>query len=83
MGENEEDFEDFESSIFFEAQEYFVFESRLDFFFKKNGHIRKVVSTLPNVAKIDVENDNVVSTLSKVVQFKTETHKVVSTLLTL
>ena len=35
MGENEEDFEDFESSIFFEAQEYFVFESRLDFFFKK------------------------------------------------
>ena len=32
MGENEEDFEDFESSIFFEAQEYFVFESRLDFF---------------------------------------------------
>ena len=35
MGENEEDFEDFEPSIFFEAQEYFVFESRLGFFFKK------------------------------------------------
>ena len=33
MGENEEDFEDFVSSIFFEAQEYFAFESRLDFFF--------------------------------------------------
>ena len=60
--------EDFESSIFLEAQKYyFAFESRLNFF--SNGHIRNVVSTLPNVVKIDVENDNVVSTLPNVVQF--------------
>ena len=73
------DEENFESSIFFEAQKYyFVFESRLNFF--SNGHIRNVVSTLPNVVKIDVENDNVVSTLSNVVQFNVEIHKVVSTL---
>ena len=45
-----------------------------------NGHIRNVVSTLPNVVKIDVENDNVVSTLSNVVQFNVEKHNVVSTL---
>ena len=46
-----------------------IFESKLNFFLKKNGYIRNVVSTLPNVVKIDVENDNVVSTLSNVVQF--------------
>ena len=69
-----------ESNIFFKVQKYyFVFESRLIFF--SNGHIRNVVSTLPNVVKIDVENDNVVSTLSNVVQFNFEIHKVVSTLL--
>ena len=68
-----------ESNIFSEVQKYyFVFESRLIFF--SNGHIRNVVSTLPNVVKIDVENDNVVSTLSNVVQFNVEKHNVVSTL---
>ena len=46
-----------------------------------NGHIRNVVSTLPNVVKIDVKNDNVVSTLSNVVQFKVVIHNIVSTLL--
>ena len=72
--------ENFESSIFFEAQKYyFVFEWRLNFF--SNGHIRNVVSTLPNVAKIDVENDDVVSTLSNVVQFNVENDNVVSTFL--
>ena len=40
-----------------------------------------IVSTLPNVVKINVENDNVVSTLSNVVQINVEIHKVVSTLL--
>ena len=51
--------EDFESSIYLEAQKYyFAFESRLNFF--SNGHIR-------NVVKIDVENNNAVLTLSNVV----------------
>ena len=72
--------EDFESSIFLEAQKYyFAFELRLNFFW--NGDIRNVVSTLPNVVKIDVENENVVSTLSKVVQLNVEICNVVSTLL--
>ena len=71
--------EDFESSIFLKSQKYyFAFESRLFFW---NGHIRNVVSTLPNVVKINVENDNVVSTLPNVVQFNVEIHNIVSTLL--
>ena len=74
-GKNEENLE---FSIFFEDQKYyFLFESRLNFFFL-NGHIRNVVSTMPNVVKIDVENDNVVSTLSNVVQFNVEKHNVVN-----
>ena len=48
--------------------------------FFPNGHIRNVVLTLPNVLKIDVENDNVVSTFSNVVQFNVEKYNVVSTL---
>ena len=57
MGKNQEDCE---SIIFFEAQKYyFIFESRLIFFFS-NGHIRNYVSTFPNFVKIDVESDNVV-----------------------
>ena len=68
-----------ESKIFFEVQKYyFVFESMLKFF--SNDHIRNVVYTLPNVVKINVENDNVLSTLSNVVQFSVEKHNVVSML---
>ena len=74
--------EDFQFSIFFEVKKYyFVLESRLIFF--SNGHIRNVVSTLPDVVKINVENENVVSTMSNVVQFNVEIHNVVSTLLNL
>ena len=50
-------------------------------YFVSNGHIRNVVSTLPNVVKINVENDNVVSMLLNVVEFNVEKHNVVSTLL--
>ena len=72
--------EDFESSIFLEAQKYyFAFEWRLNFFW--NGYICNVVSTLPNVLKIDVENDNIVSTLSNAVRFNVDVHNVVSTLI--
>ena len=71
--------EDFESSIFFEAQKYsVVFESRPFF---STGHIRNVVSSLRKVVIIDVENDNIVSMLSNVVQFNIEIENVVSTLL--
>ena len=71
--------ENVESSIFFETQKYyFVFESRLNFF--SNGHIYNVVSTSPNVVKIEVENDNAVSKFSNVVQSNVEKHNVVSTL---
>ena len=49
--------------------------------FFSNGHIRNVVSTLPNDVKIDVENDNVVSMLSNFVQFNIEIQNVVSILL--
>ena len=72
--------EDLETSIFLELQKYyFAFESRLNFFW--NGHIRNVISTLLNVAKIDVENDNVDSALSNVVQFNVKIHNNVPTLL--
>ena len=54
---------------------FFVFESRLNLFFKWS------YSVLPNVVKIDVENGNVVSTLSNVVQFNVEIQNVVSTFL--
>ena len=39
------------------------FLSPFFFFFFAYGHIHNVVSTLPNVVKTDVENDNVVLTL--------------------
>ena len=72
--------EDLETSIFLELQKYyFAFESRLNFFW--NGHIRNVIPTLLNVAKIDVENDNVDSALSNVVQFNVKIHNNVPTLL--
>ena len=49
--------------------------------FFSNDHIRNVISTFPNVVKIDVENDNVVSTLPNVVPFNVDVHNVVSTLI--
>ena len=52
----------------------------LTFNFFSNGHIYNVVSTLPNVVKIEVENDNVVSTLFNVLQINVETDNVESTL---
>ena len=53
----------------------------IEAFFFSNGHIRNVVSTLPNVVKIDVENDNVVWTLSNVIQFNVDVHNIVSMLI--
>ena len=49
------------------------------YIFFSNGHIHNVVSTLPKVVKIDVENGKVVSTLSNVAQFNVEKHNAVST----
>ena len=49
--------------------------------FFSNCHNRNVVSTLPNVVKIDFKDDNVISALSNAVQFGVEMHNVVSTLL--
>ena len=49
-----------------------IFFSRLSFLFFSNGHIHNIVSTLPNVVKINVENDNVVSTLCNIVQINVE-----------
>ena len=49
--------------------------------FFSNGQIRNIVSTLLNVLKIDVENDNAVSTLSNNVQFNVKIHNIVSMLL--
>ena len=74
-----EKYEDFESSIFYETQKNFVFESRVNYF--SNGHICNVVSTSPDVVKIDVENGKVFSTLSNVVKFNVEINNVHSTLL--
>ena len=66
----------------------FLNESLISF---PDGHIRNVVSTLPNVVKIDVENDNVVqlnaeiynvvSALLNVVNFNFDVHNVASTLI--
>ena len=67
--------------ILWSSKILFCFWTEVYFLFFLNSHIRNVVLTLPNVVKIDVENDNVVSTLSNVVQFNVEIHNVVSTLL--
>ena len=52
-----------------------------DLIFFSNGHIRNVIQTLPDIVKIDVENDNVALTLSNVAKFNVEIQNVVSTLL--
>ena len=45
-------------------------------YFFSNVLFCRVVSTLRNIVKIDVENDNIVLTLSNVVQFNVEKHVV-------
>ena len=50
-------------------------------FFFSNGHIHNVVSTLPDVVKINVENDNVVLTLSNAFQINVKINNVDLTLL--
>ena len=75
--------EDFESSIFLEAQKLkniiLLLNRGLTFFW--NGHIRNVVSTLANVNQFNVEIHNVVSKLLSVVNFNVDVHNIVSTLI--
>ena len=77
MGKNEE--KCWVQHIIWSSKILFCFWIEAYIFFS-NGHIRNVVSTLPNIVKIDVENGNDISTLSNVVQFNVEKHNVVSTL---
>ena len=49
--------------------------------FFSNGYIRNVISTLPSIVKIEVENDNVVSTSFNDVQFNVEIDNIHLTLL--
>ena len=73
-GKNEQDFE---PSIFFEGEKYyFVFESRLGFFFKWSYSQRCF-----DVVKIDVRKKNVVSTTYNAVKFNVEMNNVVSMLI--
>ena len=59
----------------------FIFDQRFSYFiFVQNGHILNVVLMLPNVVKIDIENQNVFLTLSYVVQINIEIENVDSTL---
>ena len=52
----------------FEAQKYFVaLKSSFIFQICTSGHIDSVISTLVNIVKLDIENDNVVWRLSNVV----------------
>ena len=55
-------------------------QSRVYLFNFSNDNIHNVVSTLPNIVKIDVENDSAVSTLSNVVRINVEIASVDSTL---
>ena len=76
-GKNEEKY--WVQHILWSSKMLFCFLINAYVFFS-NGHIRNVVSTLPNVVKIDVENGNVVCTLSNVVLFNIKKHNVVSKL---
>ena len=62
-------------TYFLKFKNIILFLNRGLYFFS-NGHTRNVVSTMPNVVKIDVENDNVLLTLSNVVQFHVEDLKI-------
>ena len=63
-----------------EFRDIILFLNKAWFLFFTNGYIHSVVSTLRNVVKIYIENDNVVSTLSDVVQINFEMDSVGSTL---
>ena len=76
MGKNEEYFK---SGVFLKHKNIILFFTRGLIFFQM-VIFSTFVSTLPNVVKIDVENDNVVSTLSNVVQTNVEIDNVDSTL---
>ena len=71
---------DFESRIFFEAQNIILFLN-LDIPLFSNGQSHNVVSTLPNVVQFNVEIRNVVSALLNVVNFSVDVYNVVSTLI--
>ena len=75
---------DFESSVFNLNDFYLKLKNIILFltqaFFFSNEYIHNVVSTLPKVVKIDVENNNVVSKLSYVVQINVKIDNVDSTL---
>ena len=79
-GKNEEDFE---SSIFFEAQKYYLpFESRLNFFFKCSYSQRCLdVAQRCENRRWNTKIHKVVSTLLNVANFNVDVHNVVSMLI--
>ena len=78
MGKNEERY--WVQHILWSSKILFCFWIDTYIFFA-NGHICNVVSTLPNVVKINVKKHNDVSTLFFVVNFNVELHNVFSTLI--
>ena len=67
-------------AYYLRLKRFIAFKSRNIFYFFSNGHIRNVVSTLPNV-QFNVEIHKVVSKLLNVVNFNVDMHNVLSTLI--